>query len=147
MILVTVLRLAQRAEDLGAQALGPQARLVARFRDEVERRFRSPASVADYAELLGVTPRQLRTACARVAEVSPIQLIRQRTALEARRLLTYSTLSIAEIGYSLGFDDRAYFSRFFTAEAGCSPRVFRLDGRASAERQRLVGPADRRDHL
>jgi AraC family transcriptional activator of pobA len=131
MILVSVLRLAQGAAgaDTQSQALGPQARLVARFRDEVERRFRTAAGVVDYADLLGVTPRQLRTACVQVAQMPPIQLIRQRTALEARRLLTYSTMSIAEVSYSLGFEDQAYFSRVFSAEAGCSPRAFRMGRR------------------
>jgi AraC-like DNA-binding protein len=34
-------------------------------------------------------------------------------AAEARRLLTYETLSIKEIAYRLGFSDPFYFSNFF----------------------------------
>jgi AraC family transcriptional activator of pobA len=45
--------------------------------------------------------------------------------LEAKRLLLYSTATVAECGYALGFDDPAYFSRFFKAASGHSPRAFR----------------------
>jgi AraC family transcriptional activator of pobA len=125
-ILVAALRLMSRQG--GAAVSSPQAQLVGRFRDAVERDFRSQASVADYASALGVTAKQLRSACVRVAGKSPLQLIRQRTTLEARRLLIYSNMSVAEIGYSLGFDDPAYFSRFFSIETGESPRAFRDAG-------------------
>ena len=129
-ILVAVMRLTTQAQaDVEA---GPQASLVTRFRDAVERGFRSQASVADYASALGVTPRQLRTACMKVAGKAPLQIVRRRTTLEARRLLIYSALSIAEIGYTLGFEDPAYFSRFFAAEEGLSPRVFRSTRRRSS---------------
>jgi hypothetical protein len=33
------------------------------------------------------------------------------TPLEAKRLLLHSELTITEIGYELGFEDRFYFSR------------------------------------
>lgn len=131
-VLVAALRLAQHAG--ASPGLAPQAALVTRFRDAVERRFRTQQSIADYAADLGVTSKQLRTACVKVAGKPPLQIVRLRTALEARRLLVYSTMTIAEIGYSLGFEDPAYFSRFFLAEEGTSPRAFRAewrqDGRA-----------------
>jgi len=41
--------------------------------------------------------------------------------------LRYTNLSVAEIGYAIGFSDPAYFSRFFTRHAGCSPRAYRRD--------------------
>jgi AraC family transcriptional activator of pobA len=34
-------------------------------------------------------------------------------------------LSVKEIGAGLGFDDPAYFSRFFTKRTGVPPTVFR----------------------
>ena len=49
---------------------------------------------------------------------------------EARRLLIFTTASINEIGYQLGFNDPAYFSRFFTREAGMTPGRYRADKRA-----------------
>jgi AraC family transcriptional activator of pobA len=40
-------------------------------------------------------------------------------------------MNIAEVAYSLGFEDPAYFSRFFTRQTGVSPRTF--VARSSAE--------------
>ncbi len=130
-ILVAALRLALGGGRPSVRS--PQAQLVGRFRDAVERRFRGQTSITDYAADLGVTPKQLRAACLKIAGKSPLQLIRQRTTLEARRLLIYSNMTIAEVGYSLGFEDPAYFSRFFSLEAGVSPRRFRDLGRRQAE--------------
>ncbi|MET0366097.1 MAG: helix-turn-helix domain-containing protein, partial [Sphingobium sp.] len=45
--------------------------------------------------------------------------------LEARRSLLYSNLSVAEIAFSVGFADPAYFSRFFQRNMGVSPRQYR----------------------
>jgi AraC family transcriptional activator of pobA len=48
-----------------------------------------------------------------------------RLLIEAERQLRYTSLSIAQIAYHLGFQDPAYFSRFFTIRMRLSPRQFR----------------------
>jgi AraC family transcriptional activator of pobA len=60
-----------------------------------------------------------------VTEQSPIQLVHARIVLEAKRQLRYTSGSVSEIAYALGFDDPAYFTRFFSQRAGMSPRAFR----------------------
>jgi AraC family transcriptional activator of pobA len=45
--------------------------------------------------------------------------------IEAERQLRYTGMSITQIAYYLGFEDPAYFSRFFTKGMGASPRSFR----------------------
>jgi AraC family transcriptional activator of pobA len=62
-------------------------------------------------------------------------LVQDRAILEAKRALLYSNMTVAEVGYYLGFDDPAYFSRFFAKAEGLSPRGFR--DRASASSPRL----------
>ena len=68
-----------------------------------------------------------------MAGVSPWQHLRARRVLEAKRLLTYSVMTISEIGYSLGFDDPTYFSRFFSSQVGESPAEFRAANRRLEE--------------
>ena len=112
--------------DAGAQATpGQQAALVARFRERISARFRLREPVSHHADALGTSETSLRAACARVAGRSPAAMLDERAMLEARRALRYTNLSVAEIGYAIGFADPAYFSRFFTRHAGCSPRSFR----------------------
>jgi AraC-like DNA-binding protein len=45
----------------------------------------------------------------------------------AARLLQQKAGTIAEIGYQLGFNDHAYFSRAFKRQFGCSPSEFMND--------------------
>jgi len=124
-LLVRVLRLMGPQADGVADPPSPQAALVARLRHLIEERFRRRETVETFAVTLGVGPRRLRDACAQVARMSPGAMLDQRAMLEAQRSLLYGNLSIAEVGYGLGFSDPAYFTRFFTRHAGCSPAAFR----------------------
>ena len=111
--------------DSSVSSGGRQARLVARLRERIEQRFRDREPVAAHARALGVSETALRHACARVASLSPAAILDERALLEARRLLLYSNLSVAEVGYAVGFEDPAYFSRFFARHTGRSPRDWR----------------------
>lgn len=127
LILVQALRgLALHSHDEG-QSRGRHAELVARFRALVEDRFRLREPVARYAMQLGVSPTTLRVACASVAGSPPAEILNLRAFLEAKRALCYTNQTVAEVAYSLGFVDPAYFTRSFTKHAGRSPRQFRLD--------------------
>ena len=55
-------------------------------------------------------------------------LLQDRLLLEAKRLMLYSNMTVAEAAYYLGFDDPAYFSRFFVRGCKVSPRQFRRLG-------------------
>lgn len=103
----------------------PAAALVARFRERVEARFRLREKIADHAAALHVSESSLRMACARIARASPASILDDRSVLEARRALLYTNMTVAETGYALGFNDPAYFSRFFTKYVGMSPAQFR----------------------
>ena len=103
-----------------------QAELVARLRERIEERFRLREQVKLHAKALGTSVSALRQACATVANMSPAKMQDDRALLEARRLLLYSELSVAEVAYAIGFDDPAYFSRFFARHVGQPPRAWRL---------------------
>lgn len=137
-ILVEVLRLAPQAGGGESAEPGPQALLVARFRERIEQRYRGHDEVEDYARALAVSPKQLWAACRRVAGAPPARLIQDRLLLEAKRLLLYTNVSVAEAAYTLGFNDPAYFSRLFTKETGRSPRDFRRGGDGQAARDQAM---------
>jgi AraC family transcriptional activator of pobA len=125
-LLVEILRLARHeADDAQGQASGAHAALVARFRELIEGRYRSGDGVEAYAAALTVPPKRLRAACLSVAGAPPLQMIQDRVTLEAKRALLYSNKTVAEVAYDLGFEDPAYFSRFFARTVGRSPRAFR----------------------
>ena len=103
-----------------------RARLhAAGFRNLVEQRFRQTRRIADYADALGLSPTHLNRICRQALGTSALSIIERRIALEARRQLLFSTLSIKQIGAELGYDDPAYFTRFITRMLGTSPGNFR----------------------
>jgi AraC family transcriptional regulator, transcriptional activator of pobA len=106
--------------------------VVAQYQSLVEQRFARTHYVADYARALGVTPRQLNDRCRAAKTLSASAIVHERVTVEARRLLLYTDLPVARIGASLGFEDPAYFARFFRRETGLSPTAFRLAGPAQS---------------
>jgi AraC family transcriptional regulator, transcriptional activator of pobA len=84
----------------------------------------------DYAAALGLTPTHLNRITRMLAGLSAGRYVEARRAREAQRLLAYTRLPVAEIGYALGFEDPAYFSRAFRRQTGETP---------SACRRRLAG--------
>jgi AraC family transcriptional activator of pobA len=124
-VLVEALRLNHQAGAFIPAQDTTAASLVARFREVVESAFLSGLDMGSYARRLGVSSSRLRRACRSVTGQPPVRLLQERLILEAKRLLIYSNMTVAETAYYLGFDDPAYFSRVFKAREGCSPGVFR----------------------
>lgn len=117
-----------RISDLVPAAARPAPRtIVSNFLSMVDQQIRSHWTVANYARYLGVSVDRLTSAVQRATGRSPLGLIHARLFSEARQMLENSGLQIAEISAHLGFDDPAYFSRFFKRLSGKSPRQYRAE--------------------
>lgn len=81
--------------------------------------------MADYAELLFVTPKNLSKKIGLISKSTPNDIIKDRIILESKRLLAHTKMTVKEIAYSLNYEDDAYFVRFFTKNTGISPLSFR----------------------
>ncbi len=100
-------------------------KLVEKLRRRIGQSLGEMASVIDLAAELGVTAARLNAACRRVAGCSTLHLLHAAQLAEAKRALLYTEQPISEIAYSLGFEDPAYFSRFFSRRTGRTPSAFR----------------------
>ncbi|RYD87752.1 MAG: helix-turn-helix domain-containing protein [Sphingobacteriales bacterium] len=99
--------------------------LLSNFRKLVEQNFSGFKLPKDYAALLYITPNHLNALCNDILGMPAGEVIRQRVALEAKRLLVNPNLTIADISGQLGFADNSYFTRFFKKQAGTTPEEFR----------------------
>jgi AraC-like DNA-binding protein/mannose-6-phosphate isomerase-like protein (cupin superfamily) len=81
--------------------------------------------VAFYAGILGVPPRLLSIHLKRVFGKTAKQLIEDRLILEAKRHLRFTSLTVKEIAYVLGYADPSYFSKTFKRLTAVSPQDFK----------------------
>lgn len=138
LLMVELLRAGQEAERTGP---ADRAQLHAKaFRQLVDRHFRETRRLADYAVLLRISPTHLNRVSRQVLGASALEVIERRVALEARRMLLFSSLSIKEIGAQLGYDDPAYFTRVVVKWLGEPPTGFRQHERERLQRQGLGQP-------
>lgn len=96
-----------------------------KFSKLVEQNYRTHHTVADYAEMLFLTPKNLSKKIGLISKETPNEIIKNRIILESKRLLAHTTLTVKEIAFTLNYEDDAYFSRFFTKNTGISPLSFR----------------------
>ncbi|MEH1012932.1 AraC family transcriptional regulator [Micromonospora sp. CPCC 206060] len=138
-VLLRLALLSGRERSGGVAELATFRRLWA----EVERRHPETRRVEDYATTLGCSVRTLTRACLAVTGHSAKQVIDQRVALAAMRLLVATDEPIAAVGRRLGFPEPTNFGRFFVREVGLSPGAFRAGRRGSAGSgtRALVGSA------
>ena len=122
LLLVT---LARAATPTPPARLSAARRITQRFRQAVEQHFRESRALTAYARDLGISADRLHSAVTSVLDQTPGEVVHERVMTEARRALIYTSLPVSEIAYDLGFEDAAYFSRFFAKRAGVSPSGFR----------------------
>ncbi|WPU97890.1 helix-turn-helix transcriptional regulator [Mucilaginibacter sp. cycad4] len=82
-------------------------------------------TVSFMAEKLNLSSRYLSDSLKQETGKTALELIHLYIITEAKNLLKEGKLNIAEISYSLGFENPTYFSRLFKKEAGVSPNYFR----------------------
>lgn len=102
--------------------------LLREFNLLVEKNYKQFHQVQDYANLLHKSPKTLSNLFKKAGADSPLKIIRDRIALEGKRLLLYTDLDVAEVAYETGFQEASHFSRFFKKVVGSAPGAFRKAG-------------------
>lgn len=126
-LFVQVARLSDTVPTPAAGAVSDRhSEQVRRFRELVAAHFREHRSVEFYAGKIGVTAAQLGRICRDEIGASPMTLVNEHLIREAQRDLVYSSMTIKQIAHTLGFEDAAYFSRFFRKQTGVTPKAFQV---------------------
>lgn len=101
-----------------------ESSMVRRFKQLVSERFDKEKSLKAYADWLNVSVGHLSNIVKTITGHSPGKIIRQEIILNAKRLLSHTNMTVAEIAYNLNFEDPSYFGRFFKRETKMSPIQF-----------------------
>ncbi len=99
--------------------------LLKNFKKLIDANYTQLKLPKDYADLLYITPNHLNAICKDLLGMQAGEVIRNRTLLEAKRLLTNPRLNIAGIAFELNFSDNSYFTKFFKKAEGITPEEFR----------------------
>jgi AraC family transcriptional regulator, transcriptional activator of pobA len=113
------------SEATERQMVNPIHAKITKFESLAHEHFSDGWKVSDYASALGLSTTHLNRLCREVLGQSPKEHLHSLTIQEAKRLLAYTKLDVASIGYRIGIDDPSYFSRVFMRQTGQSPRAFR----------------------
>lgn len=91
----------------------------------VEANYKRPEGVDFYADKMNMSSRNLNLICQAIFNKSVSEIVETRKLVEARQLLINTDLSVSEIGYELGYNEKAYFTRVFSKKTGLTPTDFR----------------------
>jgi AraC family transcriptional regulator of adaptative response / DNA-3-methyladenine glycosylase II len=111
------------------------ARVAASAVARIEAGALNDGSLDDLAGALGLSGRQLRRAVEREYGVAPVQLAQTQRLLMAKRLLTDTSLAIADIAFASGFSSLRRFNHLFRTRYRLSPSQLRREsgGAGAAE--------------
>lgn len=125
-LLLHIARISGRASEPQAyEVCSRKTAQVNKFLALVEERFRQRLAVNSYAQHMGMSPGHLSRLCRITLGMSSLDVINRRVIQEAQRELVYTAKTIKQLAAALGFNDEAYFTRFFHKHVGVSPTQFR----------------------
>ncbi|MCW3789434.1 AraC family transcriptional regulator [Plebeiibacterium sediminum] len=115
----------QHAEE--SQVQNSKSLAFSNFLTILEEHYKENVGVDFYAEKLFMTSRNLNLICRHIMQKSLSEIIETRKLLEAKNLLSTTDKTITEIGFELGFNEKAYFTNLFKKKTGQTPSGFRTD--------------------
>ncbi|MDD2060869.1 AraC family transcriptional regulator [Pseudomonas sp. GD03860] len=99
----------------------------AAFDAHIDRHAAYPLQVADLARLAGLSSARLHARFMLEAAMTPMDYIRQRRLLQARKLLSDTRLAIGEIANRVGYSSQSAFSAAMLKTFGRTPRDLRRE--------------------
>jgi AraC-like DNA-binding protein len=95
-----------------------------KFEELIEEHYIEEKSPSGYADMLNMTSKHLNRITQAVVGKTASDVISERVMLEAKKEIILQRHGFAEIAYSLGYDDYAYFSKLFSKKTGTTPSEF-----------------------
>jgi AraC-like DNA-binding protein len=97
------------------------------YRNLVLQHYREWHQVAAYAEAMRVTVPHLCSTIKAASGHTAGDIIVDAILMEAKAQLKVTSMPIKEIAAQLGFENVAFFNRFFKSHVGVTPRAYRME--------------------
>ncbi|MFA5815455.1 MAG: helix-turn-helix transcriptional regulator [Bacteroidales bacterium] len=117
----------RKSEPAVADLVNTQNITFKNFLQILENNFRRPEGVEFYADKLFMSARNLNLICQNILQKSVSEIIETRKLIEAKNLLIHTDKNVSEIGYELGYNEKAYFTNVFKKKSGQTPTEFRKE--------------------
>jgi len=128
--LFTLIRSEHRAQHPDGAALpSGHDETFRNFLRVLEENYRQPHDVDFYASQLFMSARNLNLITQSILQQSVSRIIETRKLIEAKNLLIATDKPVSEIGFELGYEEKAYFTRVFKKNTGQTPTEFREEMR------------------
>lgn len=95
------------------------------FKQVLEEHFVENKTAKFYADKMNITQHHLNLICKEITNSTATEIIRARSILEAKRLLTFTNKTISEIAFELNFTDSSYFAKTFKSITSQTPQDFK----------------------
>jgi len=101
--------------------------LFKQFKNLLDKHFAENRKASFFARHLHITSHHLNLITKVVTGKTASEVIRARSILEAKRLLTFTDGTVSEIAFQLNYTDSSYFAKAFKAETKQTPIAFKTE--------------------
>jgi AraC family transcriptional regulator, transcriptional activator of pobA len=101
--------------------------LFKQFKNLLDKHFAENKTTTFFAQQLHITAHHLNLITKEVTGKTTSEVIRARSILEAKRLLTFTDKTVSEIAFELNYTDSSYFAKTFKSETNISPMEFKTE--------------------
>lgn len=112
-------------EQKTIQKPNAQQLLTKKLMQLINMHYLTKRTVEEYAALLAVSVSHLSKSVKITTGSTVLSLINGRIVREAKLIITYTDLNVAEIAFKLNFSDTSNFGKFFKKQTGSSPMSFK----------------------
>ncbi len=103
----------------------PQQILFQKYIQLINHFYLEKRTVEEYADVLAVSANHLSQVVKQASSKNALYFINERIVTEAKSMIQFSRLDIAEIAYQLEFTDASNFGKFFKKQQLLTPIEFR----------------------
>lgn len=125
MALLAKTKILQEKHQTIEKAIPREYQILNDFKRLVNNHFIEEKSVEFYAQKLSLTANYLNNRVKAHTGKTAKEHIADRTIIEAKNMLLYTELDIAEIAYRLNFTEASYFGKYFKKHTQQTPKAFR----------------------